>query len=333
MNDSSCVFEIIYNTTQNANNSFSVKELCSIAGVSRSGYYAWVKAAPVRDWQELKDRADFDLILTAYKMHGYTKGTRGIYMALIHMQTPVIMNLKKIRRLMNKYHLACPYRGPNPYKQMAKALRTSNTADNLLKREFECYGPRMVLLTDITYLPYNGTFAYLSTILDAFTKQVLSYVLSDSLEVDFVLETVNQLMDQHGISLHAETIVHSDQGCHYTSHSFINILHSKNLRQSMSRRGNCWDNAPQESFFGHMKDHIKTKLSACTEYLQVKEIVDDYMDYYNNGRYQWKLAKLAPNEYYNFITTGLYPLNIPVVPELPVIKKQPEELGRKPDNN
>ena len=88
--------------------------------------------------------------------------------------TPVIMNLKKIRRLMDKYSLSCPVRKANPYRRMARALKTSSVADNLLQREFECCGPRMVLLTDITYLPYNGTFAYLSTILDAFTKQILS---------------------------------------------------------------------------------------------------------------------------------------------------------------
>lgn len=333
MNESSCMFEIIYNTVQQSDNSLSVKELCAIAGVSRSGYYAWVKAAPVREQQELQDRKDFDLILIAFKMHGYSKGARGIYMALIHMDPPVIMNLKKIRRLMLKFHLVCPFRGPNPYKRMSKSLKTSNYADNLLQREFECYGPRMVLLTDITYLPYNGTFAYLSTILDAFTKQILSYVLSDSLEVDFVLETVNKLINEHGISLHAQTIVHSDQGVHYTSHSFINILRSKSLRQSMSRRGNCWDNAPQESFFGHMKDHIKLKLETCIEYAEVQAIVDDYMDYYNNRRYQWHLAKLSPNEYYNFVTTGEYPLDIPNTPAPPVIQKQPEELGVKPVDN
>lgn len=99
------------------------------------------------------------------------------------------------RRLMHKYHLICPYRGPNPYKQMARALKTSNVAENLLQRDFECYGPRMVLLTDITYLPFNGTFAYLSIILDAYTKQ---YMISDSLTVDFVLETVNKLIDNRG---------------------------------------------------------------------------------------------------------------------------------------
>ena len=329
MNTSSCAFEIIHDTVLKTSNPFTIDELCKIAGVSRSGYYRWVNTASIREQRELEDQADFELILSAYKMHGYSKGARGISMALLHMDIPVIMNLKKIRRLMKKYHLICPHRGPNPYKQMAKALKTNHVADNLLQREFECYGPRMILLTDITYLPYNDTFAYLSTILDAFTKQVLSYVLSDSLKVDFILATVNRLIEEYGISLHAETIVHSDQGCHYTSHSFVEILRNKKLRQSMSRRGNCWDNAPQESFFGHMKDHIKSKLKECTEFNEVEAIVDDYIDYYNNRRYQWKLAKLSPNEYYKFVTTGKYPLDIPNTPQLPAIPKQPAELGTK----
>ena len=76
----------------------------------------------------------------------------------------------------------------------------------------------------------------------------------------------------------------------------------------MSRRGNCWDNAPQESFFGRMKDHIEHRLKDCTEFLAVKAVIDDWMDYYNNERYQWELAKLSPNEYYEYITTGIYPI-------------------------
>ena len=171
--------------------------------------------------------------------------------------------------------------------------------------------------TDITYLPYNGTFAYLSTILDAYTKQILAYVVSNSLEEDFVIETIENLVRDHGISLHAETIIHSDQGSHYTARSFIDILHSKSLKQSMSRRGNCWDNAPQESFFGHMKDHIRSKLKECRTFADVKAVIDDYMDYYNNDRYQWKLAKLSPNEFYSFVTTGIYPLKVPNAPAVP----------------
>lgn len=299
-------FEVIQKTLQEDDNQLSVSMLCDIAGVSRSGYYRWINAADVREQRETKDREDFELILKAYNQRGYSKGARGIYMCMLHWNPPVIMNLKKIRRLMDKYGLKCPIRSANPYRRMAKAIKTNNVADNLLGRKFTEYGPRKVLLTDITYIPYNGKFAYLSTILDAYTKQILSYVLSDSLEVDFVLETVNKLIKTHGIELTKETLIHSDQGCHYTSSSFIQLVNDKELRQSMSRKGNCWDNAPQESFFGHMKDEID--VNECTKYREVKAIIDDWLDYYNNDRYQWQLAKLSPNQYYEYITTGIYPL-------------------------
>lgn len=299
-------FQIIHDVVTKENNLLKISMLCEIAGVSRSGYYRWVSADKHREEQELKDRADFEMILKAYNHRGYNKGAKGIYMNLIHQDEPIVMNLKKIRRLMKKYNLACPIRKANPYRRMAKALKTSNVAENLVNREFTAHGPRMILLTDITYIPYNGIFCYLSTILDAFTKQILAYVLSESLEVDFVLETVNQLIEKHKVNLTAETIIHSDQGCHYTSCSFIQLLKDKKLRQSMSRKGNCWDNAPQESFFGHMKDEID--LSNCKTFEEVKKIIDDWIDYYNNERYQWNLAKLSPNEYYEYITTGIYPL-------------------------
>lgn len=299
-------FEIIHDVVSKENNMLNISMLCDIAGVSRSGYYRWVNAAENREKQELKDRADFEIILKAYNHRGYSKGAKGIYMHLIHQEEPIVMNLKKIRRLMKKYNLICPIRKANPYRRMAKALKTSNVAENLVNREFTKYGPRKILLTDITYIPYNGKFCYLSTILDACTKQILAYVLSDSLEVDFVLETVNILIEKHGVDITTETIIHSDQGCHYTSCSFIQLLKDKKLRQSMSRKGNCWDNAPQESFFGHMKDEID--LSNCKTFEEVKKIIDDWMDYYNNERYQWNLAKLSPNEYYEYIKTGIYPL-------------------------
>lgn len=306
MDEAGCKFEIIHETLNKEGNALSVSMLCDIAGVSRSGYYRWVNAETKRDEKEEQDRADFEIILEAYTHRGYDKGARGIYMTLLHQNPPIVMNVKKIRRLMKKYGLICGIRKANPYRRMAKAIKTNNVADNLVKREFTSYGPRAVLLTDITYIPYNGVFCYLSTILDAFTKQILSYVLSESLEVDFVLETVNQMVEKHGVSLKTETMIHSDQGCHYTSCSFIQLIKDKGLRQSMSRKGNCWDNAPQESFFGHMKDEID--LSWCTTFIQVKSIIDDWVDYYNNERYQWQLAKLSPNEYYQYITTGIYPL-------------------------
>lgn len=299
-------FQIIQEVLSQEGNLLTVSDLCRTAGVSRSGYYNWLHSADARKKKEAADLEDFQLILNAYRFRGYDKGARGIQMRLLHLTPPVVMNIKKIRRLMNKYGLFCPVRKANPYRRMAKALRTNHVADNLVNREFEDHGPRKVLLTDITYIPYNGRFCYLSTILDAFTKQILSYVLSESLELDFVLKSVEQLVERHGISLSTETLIHSDQGCHYTSYRFIQIVKDAELRQSMSRRGNCWDNAPQESFFGHMKDEID--ISGCERFQQVKDIIDDWMDYYNNDRYQWQLVKLSPNEYYSYITTGIYPL-------------------------
>ena len=187
----------------------------------------------------------------------YDKGAKGIKMRLLHLNPPVNMNLKKIRRLMKKYRLLCPIRKANPYRRMAKALKTSNVAPNLVERQFEAHGPRKVLLTDITYILYKDSGkCYLSTILDAFTKQILAWVLSESLEVDFVLETVEILVRDYGKEITSSSMLNSDQGCHYTSYKYIELLKDKNLRQSMSRKANCWDNAPQESFFGHMKDEI-----------------------------------------------------------------------------
>ncbi|MFQ7111184.1 MAG: IS3 family transposase [Anaerovoracaceae bacterium] len=306
MDTSSSKFQLIHELVSREDNVLTITELCSIARVSRSGYYNWVNSKDKRDEQERKDRHDFELILEAFSHRGYDKGVRGIHMRLLHMDPPILMNVKKISRLMHKYNLICPIRQANPYRRMAAALKTNNVADNLVNREFEEHGPRSILLTDITYIPYNGTFAYLSTIIDAFTKQVLSYAISDNLKLDFVLLTVEQLIRNHRISLDEETIIHSDQGVHYTSYKFIEIVKDSNLRQSMSRRANCWDNAPQESFFGHMKDEID--VSNCTDFCEVKDIIDDWIDYYNNERYQWDLAKLSPNEYYSYITTGIYPL-------------------------
>lgn len=120
------------------------------------------------------------------------------------------MNQKKIRRLMRKYNLSCPVRRQNPYRQMIRAMKTNSISDNLVNREFKEHGPRTILLTDITYTRLNNEFIYLSVILDAFTKEVLSYVLSESLEIDFVLQTVNLLIQKHGSLLNTSTIIHSD---------------------------------------------------------------------------------------------------------------------------
>ena len=301
-------YQIIHDAVRKPNSLLSISKLCEIAGVSRSGYYAWEDAAPARTMRENTDRMDFEKVLEAYKFRGYAKGARGIYMRLLHMKER--MNLKKIRRLMKKYGLKCPYRGPNPYRQMAKALKTNKVFPNEVNREFVRGGVRKVLLTDITYIIYDGGVCYLSTILDAFTREILAYRLSPNLMVNFVLDTVDALIAEHGCTPDDTTIIHSDQGCHYTSKAFIEKLRDNHFVQSMSRKGNCWDNAPQESFFGHMKDEIKYEIAMMTSFEEVKAKLDDWIDYYNNDRYQWELSKLSPKEFYRYVTTGIYPLSV-----------------------
>jgi len=301
-------FKLIQEMTYRDNNLLNIEWLCEIAGVSRSGYYRWLKAEPVRNSRNERDKTDFALILKAYRYRGYAKGARGIYMRLLREKPSVVMNVKKIRRLMKKYDLHCPIRQANPYRQMMKAMHTNKIASNIVNRNFRLYGPRSVLLTDITYIRNaDDKFTYLSAIIDAYTRQVLAYACSDSLEIDFVLETVRRLLDKHGDTLNIgeKTLFHSDQGAHYTSHALVDILNNSGLRQSMSRKANCWDNAPQESFFGHMKDEID--VIGCS-HIQICAIIHDWMDYYNNDRYQWDLAKLSPNEFYSWLSSGVYPI-------------------------
>ena len=295
--------------TQKHKDKLNIKWLCSIAGVSRSGYYNYVKNLTSDRYllREEKDKEDFELILKAYQFKNRHKGARLIKMTL-EREYGIIMNLKKIRRLMKKFGLFCPIRKANPYRRMSKAMATNNYHDNILNREFYEAKPFEHLLTDITYIYYgpNKHKAYLSTIKDAATREILAYKLSTNLELGFVLNTVNQLKDRFGYLLSDKTLLHSDQGCHYTSIAYQQLLNQLEITQSMSRRGNCWDNAPQESFFGHMKDELHIK--ECLDYEELQIEIDDYMDYYNNYRYQWDLGKRSPVEYRIYLLEGGNPL-------------------------
>ena len=301
-------YSLIHEAIRQDDNTLNISVLCRIAGVSRSGYYAWLDAAADRQRREEADSQDFALVKEAYEFRGYKKGARSIYMRLLHKKPPIIMNLKKIRRLMNKFGLFCPIRQANPYRRMARAMKTSHVAENKVQRQFKGFEPRKALLTDITYLFYRKGACYLSPIMDVCTHEALAYELSDNLRVDFVLNMVDKMCADYGAELDNTTIVHSDQGCHYTSKAFIQKLHDESFVQSMSRKGNCWDNAPQESFFGHMKDEIVDEIAKCDSFEEVKAVVNDWMDYYNNDRYQWDLEKLSPREYYQYRMTGVYPL-------------------------
>ena len=278
-----------------------ITHLCEVSGVSRSGYYNYFtnKSKITRDALAKADELVRDNILKAYNFKGRKKGARQIKMTL-EGEFRIVYNLKRIRRVMKKYNIICPIRKANPYRRMMKATREHSVLPNSLKRNFKQDIPGKVLLTDITYLFYGkGQEAYLSTIKDASTNEILAYNVSDSLKLDIATDTIHKLKKNRSIKLHKDAFIHSDQGGHYTSPVFQKLVKKCGLGQSMSRRGNCWDNAPQESFFGHFKDeaYIKT----CETLDQLKKEIKQYMIYYNKYRYQWDLKKMTPVQYRNHL--------------------------------
>ena len=201
---------------------------------------------------------------------------------------------------MRKYGIVCPHRRSNPYRKIAKATKEHQVVPNKLNREFKQGVPGKVLLTDITYLPYAGRqMAYLSTIKDASTNEILVYHVSDRITLDIATQTIHKLMNNKKVKLDKDAFIHSDQGSHYTSPRYQKLLKKYGLGQSMSRRGNCWDNAPQESFFGHLKDEVDYR--SCQTLNELKAKIKHYINYYNHDRYQWNLKKMTPVQFRNHL--------------------------------
>ncbi|AHM57477.1 insertion sequence element IS150 [Peptoclostridium acidaminophilum DSM 3953] len=296
------IFELIKSTIRQNSLKNMVGYFCSLLKVSRSGYYNYIKSEPTRLARERSDLKSKALILKAFKFKGYKKGSRQIKMTL-DGKFKTVFNRKKIQRIMRKYGIICPHRRPNPYKRIAKATKEHRSVPNVLQRDFMKGIPGLALLTDITYMPYgNGSMAYLSTIIDSSTGEVIAHNLSKSLSLELATETVKKLKSQRKLKLQKGAFIHSDQGVHYTSPKYQQLLKISGLGQSMSRRGNCWDNAPQESFFGHMKDSVKSRTYGSFNELCWE--VNHYISYHNNHRYKWNLKKMTPVQYRNHLLSS-----------------------------
>ncbi|MGQ8872385.1 IS3 family transposase [Paenibacillus sp. TSA_86.1] len=288
-------FQFIHHTIKTYNLKRLVGYLCNVMEVSRSGYYNYFseKSTQKRVAKAKADEVVKRVILKAYRFRGWKKGARQVKMTLEN-QYKVTYNLKRIRRIMKKFEIICPIRKANPARRMAKATKEHRTCTNQLQRNFKSGEAGKVLLTDITYLTYKGNKrAYLSTIKDAQTNEILAYEVSSSLSIEIALSTLRQLKKHRHLT--KDALIHSDQGFHYTNPQFQLMVKNMGLSQSMSRRGNCWDNAPQESFFGHFKDETNTK--ECETLEEVKREIKSYMTYYNHYRGQWDLKKLPPVKY------------------------------------
>ncbi len=201
------------------------------------------------------------------------------------------MNHKKIQRIMRKYGLTAMVRKKNPYRQMMKKSMEHRIFPNKLQREFHQVLPFKVFCTDITYIPFLSRFAYLSVIKDIASGEVVAWNLSLSLEVTLVTETMKNMQ----LDSYENIMIHSDQGFHYTNPAYIEIVKESKMIQSMSCKGKCIDNAPIESFFGHMKDELD--YNSCQSFEQLRLAIDAYMRYYNHERKQWTRNKMTPVAY------------------------------------
>jgi len=211
----------------------------------------------------------------------------------------VIMNHKKIIRIMNKYELTCKIRRKNPYKNIMKKSLEHRTFENKLARQFDQLVPFKVFCTDITYIPFNHRFAYLSVIKDIASGEIVAWNLSLYLSMDLVIDTVENLKQNKNITHFEDVMIHSDQGFHYTNPLYIEMVARLKMVQSMSRKGNCIDNAPIESFFGHLKDDVDYQ--DCKTFDELHSRIKEYVKYYNHERSQWELKKMTPVDYRNHL--------------------------------
>ena len=207
------------------------------------------------------------------------------------------MNHKKIQRIMRKYGLRTKVRKKNPYKQMMKKSMEHRIFPNKLQREFNQSVPYKVFCTDITYIPFQNRFAYLSVIKDIASGEVVAWNLSLFLEMTLVTDTLRNMK----LDSYEDIMIHSDQGFHYTNPDYIELVKELKMIQSMSGKGKCIDNAPIESFFGHMKDELD--YDCCKSFEELCFAIDEYMRYYNYERKQWTRNKMTPVEYRNHLLT------------------------------
>ena len=254
--------------------------------MSPSGYYKWLLSANEPD----KDHEDYLKVKEVFDQGKGRYGWRSIRMRLPEM------NHKKIQRIMRKYGLVARVRRRNPYKAIMKKRMEHRTFPNKLQRAFDQHVPLTVFCTDITYIPFQNSFAYLSVVKDIASGEVVAWNLSDGLEEALVLDTMRNMPRAR-----EDAMIHSDQGFHYTNPQYIEMVEALGMIQSMSGKGSCIDNAPIESFFGHMKDELDYR--SCATFKELRSRVNEYMQYYNHERKQWARNKMSPVAYKEYLLT------------------------------
>ncbi|MBL6443996.1 MULTISPECIES: IS3 family transposase [Holdemanella] len=271
---------------------YSIQSILKKIGLSRSSYYS-ILSNDNYGMKDKQDEIDFQHIKKVMDYKGFKKGSRIIYMMLPGM-CGVHFGRAKILRLMKKYGCVCTVRKERPESKTNKENLKNNRKPNLLKRRFRLARPNEILLTDVSYLKYStNKTEYFSCIKDAVTGRIVNHVTSSSNDLNLAKATIDCLDPSEN------ALFHSDQGTLYFNDAFQNKLKELGYEQSMSRRGNCWDNSSQESYFGHMKDECD--FSKCSTPEDVKKRVDEYVYYYNYERPQWTRNKMTPVDYEKYL--------------------------------
>lgn len=271
---------------------YSIQSILKKIGLSRSSYYS-ILSNDNYGMKDKQDEIDFQCIKKVMDYKGFKKGSRTIYMMLPGM-CGVHFGRAKILRLMKKYGCVCAVRKERPELKTYKENLKNNRKPNLLKRRFRLARPNEILLTDVSYLKYStNKTEYFSCIKDAVTGKIVNHVTSSANDLNLAKATIACLDSTEN------TLFHSDQGILYFNDVFQNKLKELGYEQSMSRRGNCWDNSSQESYFGHMKDECD--FSKCSTPEDVKKKVDEYIYYYNYERPQWSRNKMTPVDYEKYL--------------------------------
>jgi putative transposase len=251
--------------------------MCSFFGISRAAYYAWGKRLEQPD----PDVERMEQVQHAYeKSHG-TYGYRRITLWL-QKQKGVSINHKAVLRLMRKLNIRSVARKRRIFRKTAEI---QHHYENLLQQEFHASHPNQKWVTDVTYIATQQGWAYLSTIQDLFDGFIVSHHVARQNSLALVLNTLQQAKQKEPVT--DKLILHSDHGYQYTSHAYTAITQHYAITPSMSRLGNCWDNAPMECFFSHLKEEALHPYPTPT-FEEAQQLIDDYIHFYNFERIQLK---------------------------------------------
>jgi len=266
---------------------YCVALLCRVLEVSTSGYYAWFKRPELTTRQREEMRLELE-IRAAHKRTRQTYGPERLQRDLA--DNGVVVGVHRIKRIRRKLGLRC--RQKRKFKVTTDSRHSLPVVENLLNQRFEAEAPNQVWLSDITYIPTGEGWLYLAGHKDLFTGEVVGYAMSERMTKNLVSQSFLRAITAKRPA--AGLIHHSDRGSQYCAREYTLLLDRYGMKASMSRKGNCYDNAPMESFWGVLKNE---QIHHCRYETRQEAIMDitEYIEiFYNRQRKQAKLGFLSP---------------------------------------